>query len=109
MRNRSFYLIGVVALSLLAVTLLAIGCAGQTDPPASGDWTVSDNTLVEDRTVHLHGNLLVTSTGSLTLENVTLRIHLDSTGQRGKKPAAKEMPIPRTASRDISLAAVSVF
>ena len=84
MRIRSLLALAVLAsLSVLFVILAAGPALGQTDPPASGDWTVSDTTVVMDQTVDLHGDLLVTDTGSLTLENVTLRIHLSSDGQYG--------------------------
>ncbi|NIP35191.1 MAG: hypothetical protein GWN18_09595, partial [Thermoplasmata archaeon] len=59
------------------------GGAAQTDPPASGDWVVSDTTVVSDQTVDLHGDLTVTATGSLTLTNVTLRLHLNNNGEHG--------------------------
>ena len=78
-----FTLVATAILSLVLMLLLAGGSAGQTDPPASGDWIVADTTTVSDQTVDLHGDLTVTSTGSLTLENVTLRFHVNSDGQYG--------------------------
>ncbi len=78
-----FTLVATAMLSLVLMLLLAGGSAGQTDPPASGDWIVADTTTVSDQTVDLHGDLTVTSTGSLTLENVTLRFHVNSDGQYG--------------------------
>ncbi len=78
-----FTFVATAMLSLVLVLLLAGGSAGQTDPPASGDWIVADTTVVSDQTVDLHGDLTVTSTGSLTLENVTLRFHVNSDGQYG--------------------------
>jgi hypothetical protein len=84
MRHRLLYTIaGSAVLSIVLLLLVAGGGAAQTDPPASGDWTVSDTTLVTDRTVDLHGDLTVTSTGSLTLENVTLRIFVNTDGEHG--------------------------
>ncbi|UCC93635.1 MAG: right-handed parallel beta-helix repeat-containing protein, partial [Thermoplasmata archaeon] len=84
MRHRLLYTIaGTAVLSIVLLLLLAGAGAAQTDPPATGDWTVSDTTLVTDRTVDLHGDLTVTSSGSLTLRNVTLRIHLTSDGEHG--------------------------
>ncbi len=84
MHSRYFYaLAGTAVMTLLLVLLLAGGSAGQTDPPASGDWTVSDTTVVTDRNVDLHGDLVVTATGSLTLENVTLKIFVASPGEHG--------------------------
>ncbi len=84
MRGRLLYtIVGTAVLSIALVLLLAGGGAAQTDPPASGDWTVSDTTVVSDRTVDLHGDLTVTSTGSLTLRNVTLTIFLGGNGDNG--------------------------
>ncbi len=78
-----FTFVATAMLSLLLLLLLAGGSAGQTDPPASGDWIVADTTVVSDQTVDLHGDLTVTSTGSLTLENITLRFHVSSDGEYG--------------------------
>jgi len=84
MHDRYIYtFVATAMMSLVLVLLLAGGSAGQTDPPASGDWIIADTTLVSDQTVNLHGDLTVTSTGSLTLENVTLRFHVNSDGQYG--------------------------
>ena len=74
----------VLLLAMLALTALSAVASAQTDPPSSGDWVVSDSTLVEDRTVDLRGDLTVTGTGELTLRNVTLRVHsVSSTDVRG--------------------------
>jgi len=84
MRGRLLYtIVGTAVLSTVLLLLMAGGGMAQTDPPASGDWTVSDTTVVSDRTVDLHGDLTVTSTGSLTLSNVTLRIFLSANGEHG--------------------------
>jgi parallel beta-helix repeat protein len=64
----------LVVMVTAAILLFQSGEA-QTDPPASGDWTVGDVTVLENRTVDLRGNLTVSSGGDLTLRNVTLRIH----------------------------------
>ncbi len=84
MRERTILaLAGAVSMSALVLLILAGGALGQTDPPSTGDWVVADTTVVSDQTVDLHGNLLVTSTGMLTLESVNLRIHLSSDGEHG--------------------------
>ena len=63
-------------LLLLVVTavLLMGSAAAQTDPPVTGNWTVADNTLVENQTVRLRGNLTVSNGGNLVLRNVTLQV-----------------------------------
>ncbi len=68
----------LVLVSLCALAALAATASGQTDPPSSGDWTVGDTTVVEDRTVDLRGDLTVSATGDLTLRNVTLRVYSQS-------------------------------
>jgi len=73
----------VASAAAIAIAVMAGSALAQTDPPASGDWTVSDTTMVKDATVALDGNLLVTSTGRLTLENVTLLISETSNGEHG--------------------------
>ncbi|MCJ2540853.1 MAG: right-handed parallel beta-helix repeat-containing protein, partial [Candidatus Thermoplasmatota archaeon] len=84
MRDRLLYTIaGTAVLSIILLLLVAGGGAAQTDPPASGDWTVSDTTVVNDRTVNLNGNLTVTATGSLTLNNVTLKIIMSTPRKHG--------------------------
>ena len=60
---------------IAAAALLSDAARAQTEPPASGDWQVYDSTFVSNRTVDLRGNLTVQSGGSLTLQNVTLRVH----------------------------------
>jgi hypothetical protein len=84
MRNRLLYtILGTAVLSIFILLTVSGGGAAQTDPPATGDWTVSDTTVVSDQTVDLHGDLTITSTGSLTLTNVKLRIFLASNGEYG--------------------------
>jgi hypothetical protein len=83
MRRGCYLALLITAAMALAVILLAGSTLGQTDPPASGDWTVADTTVVKDRSVTMRGDLLVTSTGDLTLDNVTLTFQLSSDGQYG--------------------------
>jgi parallel beta-helix repeat protein len=67
-------------LLLVASAVLILGpAAAQTDPPATGDWTVADTTLVENQTVKLNGSLKVSDGGNLTLRNVTLQVFSGST------------------------------
>ncbi len=50
---------------------LAASSSGQTDPPASGDWVVSDNTYWNTNLV-LTGNLTVNNSANLELDGMTL-------------------------------------
>ncbi len=67
-------------LLLVASAVLILGpAAAQTDPPATGDWTVANTTVVENQTVKLNGSLKVSDGGNLTLRNVTLQVFSGST------------------------------
>ncbi|MEW5760085.1 MAG: right-handed parallel beta-helix repeat-containing protein [Candidatus Thermoplasmatota archaeon] len=72
----AFCIVGIFIFSLIQLT-------GQTNPPASGDWVVSDNTTITNQAITLTGNLIVTSTGVLTLDNVTLTMSITANGQYG--------------------------
>ncbi len=50
---------------------VAAASSAQTDPPASGDWVVEDNSFW-DKDLVLAGNLTVNSSGLLRLDNMTL-------------------------------------
>lgn len=69
--NRTLAL--VLLLFAAAVVALAASSAAQTDPPASGDWTVSDNTYWNTNLV-LTGNLTVNNSGHLQLDGMTLTV-----------------------------------
>jgi len=58
----------LVALAVLAA--LSALASAQTEPPATGDWNVSDDTVITDRTIQLLGDLNVT--GNLTLRYVEM-------------------------------------
>jgi parallel beta-helix repeat protein len=71
--GRCDWLLLLLALAALAVVSVAAAPShAQTEPPASGDWTVADDTAIEGRTVLLKGNLTVADGGHLTLANMTL-------------------------------------
>ena len=71
--GRCAWLLLLMALAALAVVSVATAPAhAQTDPPASGEWLVADETTVEGRIVLLKGNLTVADGGHLTLANMTL-------------------------------------
>jgi len=74
----------MVLLFLAATTLLLVQAVdAQTDPPATGDWDIWDDTVVENRTVQLRGDLKIRQTGSLTLRNVTLQFFSSGSGFYG--------------------------
>ena len=72
----------MIALLGMAAVLVAIAAtsAAQTDPPASGPWTVQDITFW-DEDLTMTGNLTVNSSGSLKLDNMTLTIAGPSDGE----------------------------
>ncbi len=63
----------IKALIVLALVLLLVpAVAGHTEPPDKGAWTIEDDTIIENRTITLSGNLRINSTGNLTLINTTV-------------------------------------
>jgi parallel beta-helix repeat protein len=73
LRSRIVLTIGLLFVAA-AILLIVSAADAQTDPPATGDWTVGDNTTVENQTVRLRGNLTIVPGGRLTLTNVTLQV-----------------------------------
>jgi len=57
------------------------GGTGNFPAPSGTDWTISNDTHVWNETIILDGNLIVTSGGNLTLENVTILFNCSSNGQ----------------------------
>ena len=76
-----------IALLTLFTTLLTALLVGVTSivaqPPPSGDWIVTGPETVAHQTIDLHGNLVVSTTGSLTLTDVTLVMHTPTDGAYG--------------------------
>jgi len=70
-----------IALLVLAATLVALAAssAAQTDPPASGNWIVQDNTFWDEDLV-MTGNITVENGGALRLDNMTLTMAGDRDG-----------------------------
>jgi len=54
------------------VLLLLPGASGHTEPPDKGAWTIDDETIIENRTITLTGNIRINGSGSLTLINSTI-------------------------------------
>ena len=52
-------------------------------PPADGDWIIDEDFTIEDQTIILNGNLIVQSTGNLTLRNITLKMNCSFPGEYG--------------------------
>ena len=51
--------------------------------PSQGNWVVTGQEVVENRTIALNGNLTIEDGGSLTLRNVTLTVDSQYNGQYG--------------------------
>ena len=84
------------SLSALTIILLLIPAATgglsisdvavpfQTEPPSGqANWTVSDTTVIRNRTIELNGNLTVAPSGYLVLDNSTLEMNVSYNGQYG--------------------------
>jgi len=50
----------------------------QTEPPTSGDWIISDTTVMNDCGIVLYDDLTIQNGGSLTFNNVTLKLYATS-------------------------------
>jgi DNA-binding transcriptional ArsR family regulator len=69
--------ISILLLAILAtVVVVAINSAGQTPPPASGDWDIYDDTVITNTSVTIQGNVRVYGFASLTLINVDLTLEV---------------------------------
>ena len=54
-----------------------------TQPPASGDWVINNETVVTDEVIDFTGSVIVNSGGSLRLVNSTLKIKCNTDGEYG--------------------------
>ena len=52
-----------------------------SDPPTSGDWTISDTTIVEDKKYIINGSIIIQAGGVLMLKNASIYMNLASDGQ----------------------------
>lgn len=52
-----------------------------TSPPRSGNWTISDVTVVEGSTLIINGSIIVNETGALILRNSKIYMNLTSDGE----------------------------
>lgn len=68
---------------LLAVLALALTASAQTNPPASGDWTINDVTTISNQAVLIKGSVNVNGGGRLTLDNVALSVQPSNEGSNG--------------------------
>ena len=76
-----FFLFSFIITVLVVIIFFALNAEGQTPPPASGNWEIQDNTLIENRSVNLTGHLIVRAGGVLTLKNVTLSMNCSYNGE----------------------------
>ena len=65
-------------LLILAIVLLATSISAQTDPPATGDWVISDSTVVTNRDITVSGNVSVTGNGRLEIRDSTLSLSISA-------------------------------
>jgi len=57
-------------------------CSG-TEPPVSGNWIITDNTICENVEIIMNGNVTIQSGGSLTFKNVALKMNSSQDGGYG--------------------------
>jgi hypothetical protein len=64
----------IALVAVLAVAALAMGTSAQTNPPASGDWVITDSTTFTNQQITINnGDILINGNGHLSLTNVNLR------------------------------------
>ncbi len=67
-------LIALLAIvTLLAMVAVALSASAQTNPPASGDWVISDSTTFSNRQITITGSIHIIGNGHLSLTDVDLR------------------------------------
>ena len=52
-----------------------------TPPPKSGNWTISDVTIVEGETLIINGSIIVNTSGTLILKNTAIYMNLTYDGE----------------------------
>ena len=62
---------------------MATGHGSEEPQPETGDWIITNTTVVENRTIVLNGNLTIEPGGNLTLVNCTLLFNCSFDGQYG--------------------------
>jgi parallel beta-helix repeat protein len=76
MKSKLRELLGVLSIIWILFSIyiptIVMGPATLGPPPPNGDWTVSDNTVINDTLVVVNGNLTITTSGKLELQNVTM-------------------------------------
>ncbi|MCD6484731.1 MAG: right-handed parallel beta-helix repeat-containing protein [Candidatus Odinarchaeota archaeon] len=60
---------------------IEIGSITGTSPPSSGDWNISDITVVENETLIINGSIFIENGGVLVLRSSTLYMNLNSDGE----------------------------
>jgi parallel beta-helix repeat protein len=67
----------VIAIGMLFFnTFILLPATAQTPPPDIGDWVIADDTVMEDETIEMTGDVIIQDGGSLTLINCTLIFRL---------------------------------
>lgn len=83
MRGSCYSLLSLfVGLLFLSANALALDCGGQT-VPESGDWMVNGSVACTGKDIVLNGSLLISGSGSLTLDGSTLGFNSTADGEFG--------------------------
>ncbi len=81
---KKYIMVILCVLALLLSTPMNIGgTITGTSPPSSGNWEISDNTVITDEMIDFNGSIIIHNGGSLTLDNSTLKIDSKSEGEFG--------------------------
>jgi len=69
--KRTIFMIALLA--ALAVVALSLTASAQTPPPMSGDWVITDSTVITNQAVTIRsGDIMINGNGHLSLTNVNL-------------------------------------
>lgn len=84
-RERIYIRSSKAALLTLVVVVSSLSFSGEiaSAPPISGNWVVFGQESYSNTTVVLNGSLIITETGKLTLDNVTLIVNSTYHGEHG--------------------------
>ena len=72
MRSSKYSILLLAIFATLVV--VALNSSGQTPPPASGPWDISDDTVYSTTSIDLPGDIHVFTGASLTLINVDITL-----------------------------------
>jgi len=78
MKGKILFLSGIAILLVINASFLVQAIC---NAPTNGNWNINSTEICTDRTIIMNGNITITPTGNLILENVTLTINSSFNGE----------------------------